>query len=182
MKYKGPCIDCGEYKDQQYTYKRCIACYQKFHRYSPEFQPRQKYQGPCIFCGTHESREGRFIRKMCSNCYSRFKTKGTANYKIIEKYPGPCIICGSDNPGYASYFQEKMCGKCYRRYSHRRDNPKKVKNCIDCGKRLENKTRNTYRDRCSACYRNWKRKTDPIYYQNLGRQNPRWHRLKDWMQ
>lgn len=172
MKYKGPCIDCGEYKDQQYTHKRCIACYQKFHRYNPEFQVRKRYDGPCIFCGTYESREGRFIRKMCSNCYNRFKMKGHADYEIIEKYPGPCIVCGSDDPGYQKYFQEKMCGKCYRHHFYISNLPEvKEKYCIDCGIIMNKTSRN---DRCRNCHRRWMWKTNPRYKTRIKSNNDKY--------
>lgn len=167
-KFKGPCIDCGECKDQQYTHKRCVACYQKFHRYNPEFETRKRYDGPCIYCGSYVSTEGRFIKKMCSTCYSRFKKNGgNAEYKEIIKYPGPCVKCGSPDAGYQKYFQEKMCGKCYRNYIHIKAHPRKPAYCIDCGKLIKTKIRNATRQRCTNCYKRWKWKTDPNFVKKI---------------
>lgn len=160
MKFRGPCIDCGESKNQQYILKRCIACYQKFHRYNKEFEPRQKYQGPCILCGTMESPNGRFTRKMCSVCYNRFRT-GSKGPKI--PYPGPCVTCGSFHSRTGAFVQ-KMCANCYRKYSYGRNHPEQKGQCIDCGKVLENGGKKTVkRQRCGNCYMKWKRTTDPAY-------------------
>lgn len=162
MKYKGPCIDCGEYKDQQYILKRCIACYQKYHRYNKNFEPRKRYEGPCVVCGTYESTNGRFIRKMCSKCYGRYKIDGDPNYKEIEKYQGPCVVCGTYEPGYYKYFQKKMCSKCYRHHIYRKDKPKpEPKHCIDCGDNLKQWAKS---NRCRSCRNKFYRKNNPDFY------------------
>jgi len=159
LKFRGPCIDCGKSKNQQYILKRCIACYQKFHRYDKEFEPRQKYKGPCIRCGMHESPNGRFTRKMCSVCYNKFRT-GSNGPKIT--YKGPCVSCGSSD-SRTGKFVRKMCANCYRVYSYNQSHPKQQGYCIDCGVNIETKRKITKCKRCLSCYRKWKRKTDPAY-------------------
>lgn len=161
MKYQGPCIDCGQFKEQQYILKRCIACYQKFHRYSQEFHPRKKYPGPCISCGTMESTSGRFVKKLCSTCISRLRKTGTTELRPSRKYLGPCIVCGSTIPGKTKSFQEKMCGKCYRHYIYVKTHPKMPpKYCIDCGQEISNRSK---KERCLNCHTKYMRRINQNY-------------------
>lgn len=160
-KYIGPCIDCGEYKNQNYIRQRCPACNEKFRRHNPDFIARKKYDGPCVNCGSFESTNGRFVRKLCERCYGRFKANGSPEYR--KKYSGPCVVCGSLTPDYAKYFQEKMCGKCYRKHIHAVKHPKQQGYCIDCGIAIETKRHITRKKRCNSCYTKWKRASSPAY-------------------
>lgn len=158
LKYHGPCVDCNASKNQQYTKKRCIACYQKLQR-SNKFEPHVKYEGPCVYCGMMESIDGRFVRKMCATCYHRFKTNGTPILK--GKYEGPCIACGNKKSGYVKYFQKKMCAKCYRHYIYVNERPEKEpRYCIDCHKELK---LYGWIERCRSCNLKHKWHSDPKY-------------------
>ncbi len=111
----GKCVDCGEqcshirwteYKDENYHWKECLTCEQKFD------EERHVYRnGVCVECN-YQCKHSRYRDGRCVECGMECSHRAWSNYYDADYHWKKCAMCGEEFAKEKHTFRDGVCTEC----------------------------------------------------------------------